>query len=355
MSRHIGRARGAAIITALFVVAMSALLVSGLLWRQQVQIRRIENQRQLAQGQWVVRGAIDWTRLVLRASGDTAPVDYLGGVWAVPVAETRLSDFLGRFGGSGGGGEATWLSGSVEDAQAKFNLRNLIGGSGTPGDLAPNLAQIQGFQRLLGALGMNSQLAGAAANRIRASLREVAAREMRALAGGPANGGSGNSGGGGAFTDSPGLADTDDNADARPLPMMLSIDSLRDVPGFTPAVVERLRPFVTLLPVPTPVNIDTAPAEVFVALIPQLSLAQAQVIVAERQRAFFLNQADFQNRLKKLGEQLNPDSDEMAVKTSFFILHGRVRHDRVELAVDTLIYRDAATNSTRVVAVQDAI
>lgn len=35
------RQRGAAIITALLVVALSAILVSGMLWRQQVQIRRI--------------------------------------------------------------------------------------------------------------------------------------------------------------------------------------------------------------------------------------------------------------------------------------------------------------------------
>ncbi|MFP5303973.1 hypothetical protein R2R70_22600, partial [Cobetia sp. SIMBA_158] len=51
------RERGAAIITALLVVALSAILVSGMLWRQQVQIRRIENQRVIAQAQWVARGA----------------------------------------------------------------------------------------------------------------------------------------------------------------------------------------------------------------------------------------------------------------------------------------------------------
>jgi len=41
--------RGVAIISALLVVALSAILVSGMLWREQVQIRRIENQRLLAQ------------------------------------------------------------------------------------------------------------------------------------------------------------------------------------------------------------------------------------------------------------------------------------------------------------------
>ncbi|NVH78510.1 general secretion pathway protein GspK, partial [Paraburkholderia sp. JPY432] len=59
------RQRGAAIISALLVVALAAILVSGMLWRQQVQIRRIENQRLLSQAQWVARGALDWTRLIL--------------------------------------------------------------------------------------------------------------------------------------------------------------------------------------------------------------------------------------------------------------------------------------------------
>lgn len=73
------RERGVAIISALLVVALSAILVAGMLWRQQVQVRRIENQRLLAQAQWIARGALDWTRMVLRSEGDTAPgITYLG-------------------------------------------------------------------------------------------------------------------------------------------------------------------------------------------------------------------------------------------------------------------------------------
>ena len=56
------RQRGVAIISALLVVALSAILVSGMLWRQQVQIRRIENQRLLAQAQWISRSALEFRR-----------------------------------------------------------------------------------------------------------------------------------------------------------------------------------------------------------------------------------------------------------------------------------------------------
>src|SRR5260363_323478 len=100
------RARGAALMTALFVVALAALLVSGLLWRQHVQIRRLENQRLMMQARWVERSARD----AVRAQA----------------------------------GEDTELSGWVEDAQAKFNLRNLVGASAS-GQWQPDIVQIKNF------------------------------------------------------------------------------------------------------------------------------------------------------------------------------------------------------------------
>src|SRR6201999_4016532 len=155
-ARRARRAARVAIISALLVVTLSAILVAGMLYRQQVQIRRIENQRLLAQAQWVSRGALDWTRLILRSEADTsAGITYLGGVWSVPIAKTRLSDFLGQIGEvRAAEGADTYLSGSIEDAQSRFNLRNLVS-SPAPGMLQLNVSQIQAFQRLLSLLGLN--------------------------------------------------------------------------------------------------------------------------------------------------------------------------------------------------------
>src|SRR6201996_7850649 len=205
---------GVAIISALLVVALSAILVSGMLWRQQVQIRRIENQRLLSQAQWVSRGALDWTRLILRSEGDTsAGITYLGGLWGVPIAKTRLSDFLGQIGEvRAEQGQAPNLSGSIEDAQAKFNLRNLVS-SPAPGVLQLNTEQIAAYQRLLVSLGANSQLAKATALQVRNSLGQSATRFQAAT---PTTSTSSTSttataqgiqGGatGGSFTDKPGI------------------------------------------------------------------------------------------------------------------------------------------------------
>jgi general secretion pathway protein K len=353
------RQRGAALISALLVVALSAILVSGMLWRQQVQIRRIENQRLLAQAQWVSRGALDWTRLILRSEGDTsAGITYLGGVWGVPIARTRLSDFLGQIGEvRAQEGAATFISGSIEDAQAKFNLRNLVS-TAVPGALTLNIEQIQAFQRLLQILGINGQLAKNTALQLRAGLRQSATRFQTSA--NPATAATtpqtqGGAVGGGNYTDQPGLQDTDENAPVAPL-QMTSVDSLLDVPGFTPEMIARLRPFVTVLPTATPVNMNTAPAEVIAAVVPGMNLSNAQAFVARRETVFFRNVGDVQLALRGAGvQQLVFDPNELDVNTSYFLVHGRVEHERAEVDRTTLVYRDALTHTTRIVWGRDQL
>ncbi len=355
--------KGAAIITALLVVALAAILVSGILWRQEVQIRRIENQRLMTQAQWVARGALDWTRLILRSEADTsAGITYLGGVWAVPIERTRLSEFLGQ---SDKGAEQqsaqTYLSGSIEDAQAKFNLRNLVS-IPAPGLLQVNVQQVQAFQRLLSMLGLDGELAKKAALQMRASLRQSATRfqantlNSMGMAAGLQPGQLAGAVGGNS-TDEPGLADSDDNANANAAPLqMTSVDSLLNVPGFTPEMVTRLRPFVTVLPTPTPANMNTASPEVVAAVVPGMSLSSAQAFVSRRETVFFRNIGDVQLALTASGVPAGlVDASLMDVTTSYFLIHGRVQYERAELDRTTLVYRDTLTHATRIVRVSDKL
>ncbi|CAN0617325.1 general secretion pathway protein K [Burkholderia multivorans] len=350
------RQRGAAIITALLVVALSAILVSGMLWRQQVQIRRIENQRLLAQAQWVARGGLDWTRMVLRSEADTAPgITYLGGIWAVPIAKTKLSDFLGRIGTRRDGeDDDTYLSGSIEDAQAKFNLRNLVT-SPAPGALQVNVAQLQALQRLLTTLGYDGALAKRVALRVRAGLAHSATRFQTAALPGAASAPEAEAGTpvGATFTDEPGLA----GGERGPAPLiMTSVDSLLDVEGFTPEMVERLRPFVTVLPTAAPVNMNTAPAEVIAALVPGMSVSSAQALVARRETVFFRNVADVQLALRGAGApNVTLDASQIDVNSSYFIVRGRIQHDRAEVDRTSLVYRDPGTHTTRIVRIRDRL
>lgn len=324
-ARH--RARGAAVVTALLIVTLAVVVVSGMLWRQQVQIRAIENQRLLAQATWIERAAVDWARLILRDDQRRTNVDQLGEPWAVPIAETRLSDFLGASLRTDVAGETSFLSGRILDAQARFNLANLViwtataGGQGRAASVDP--AAQAAYRRLLQTVGLNPQLA------------ESTARAMLQAAQGGSDGG---------------------RAAPRPLD---SVQGLLSLPGYTPEMIAVLEPFVTVLPERTLVNANTAEAEVLAAVIDKLPLERARELVRQRDRAYFNNVGNVQTQLAAVAPQADSASlaNMIDVRSHYFLVYGLVRHERASRLQVSLIYRGeplGATNTTRVVWIQDA-
>src|SRR4051794_3492306 len=87
--------RGVAVITALLLTTLAITIVASLFWQQQVQVRSIENQRMQLQKQWVLRGALDWARIILWVDQqNTGGVDNLTEEWAVPLASTPLDQYV---------------------------------------------------------------------------------------------------------------------------------------------------------------------------------------------------------------------------------------------------------------------
>ena len=93
--------------------------------------------RARAQSAWILQGALDWARLILQEDAKqnrNKAMDHLGEPWAVPLAEARLSTFLAadKSTASDDDGPEAFLSGSIEDAQSRYNLRALLGGPKVP-------------------------------------------------------------------------------------------------------------------------------------------------------------------------------------------------------------------------------
>ena len=86
--------RGAALLTAMIIVALIATLAASMVWQQwrAVQIEVAERAR--LQSSWILSGAADWAKLILAEDAKTGGADHLGEPWAVPLAEARLSTFL---------------------------------------------------------------------------------------------------------------------------------------------------------------------------------------------------------------------------------------------------------------------
>ena len=71
------------------------------------------------------------------------------------------------------------------------------------------------------------------------------------------------------------------------------------------------------------------------ARIENLSLSEAQALVAARTQAYFNNAGDMQNRLP--GKTINPA--DLAFVSNFFLVNGDVRMGRAALQVQSLIER----------------
>lgn len=333
------RQRGAAIITALLVVTLAVVIVSGMLWRQQVEIRAVENQRLKAQATWIARAGIDWARLILRDDQRrTGAVDHLGEIWAVPIQETKLSDFLGSSLRTDTAGEESYLSGRIFDAQARFNLMNLLTAQtlGTRTIITGRDKDgIKAYGLLLQSLNIDPSLANLTATYLAQMLGGF--QSVEGTQGGQQ--GSEDSSGGGSTSNGP-----------RPLD---DVGSLLTIPGYTADMIAKLRPYVVVLPTRTQINANTASAEVLAAVIPNLNLDRARSLVQARDRAYFRNIGDVTNQLRGIapGADTTAAANLLDVQTHYFLVYGMARHERARIGEVALVSRGdpVNNNATRIV------
>ncbi|MEN9539016.1 MAG: hypothetical protein RLZZ126_1251, partial [Pseudomonadota bacterium] len=126
-----GLQRGAALITAMITVALVATLAAGAAWQQWRAVEVEAAQRNRLQAGWILVGALDFGRLILREDARSSGVDHLSEPWAVPLEEARLSSFIAAGGNTANrDGEIleALLSGYILDQQGRLNFRNLVDG-----------------------------------------------------------------------------------------------------------------------------------------------------------------------------------------------------------------------------------
>ncbi|MFO1326432.1 MAG: type II secretion system minor pseudopilin GspK [Rubrivivax sp.] len=276
-------ARGAALLLAMLILSLVAVLAAAMVRHQQRAIEIEAAERARTQAGWVLNGAIDWARLILREDARSGPVDHEGEPWAVPLAEARLSTFLAADQSNNVDADLdAFISGRIVDLQSRYNLVRVAADDGKP--VEPELAALR---RLCEAAG----LGGDVADRLGRGM-------VNALDGGSADG---------------------------PLrPRRLSQLTWLGLDAPTLAQLEGL---VVLLPVRTPVNANTAPREVLLAAIDGIDLGTAERIVQARQRAPLRSIPELRNLLP---EGVTVDEGRVGVGSSFFLVQGRVRlEDRV--------------------------
>ena len=126
----VARQRGAALLAAMLTVTLVATLAAAALWQQWRAVEVESAERARVQSAWVLVGALDWARLILREDGRAGGPDHLAEPWAVPLEEARLSSFLAAEKNIASdaleGLPDAFLSGRIVDAQSRLNVLNLV-------------------------------------------------------------------------------------------------------------------------------------------------------------------------------------------------------------------------------------
>ena len=287
--------KGVAVVTILLLTVLSVTIVSSLFWDQQVQIRSIENQRLQLQQQWILRGALDWAKLILMEDKKFSAIDDLTEPWNTPLMETRLDKYVEDTKVQNIAVKA-FLSGEIVDAQSKFNLRRLA----NLGEVDPNATII--FSRLLKKLRLPPSLATTTAQAL-AGYQQQQTKKNKIMSG------------------------------------KIGFNSVKDLlslPGFSPQIIKAIEDYTIFLPRNTKINVNTASLPVLEAEL-GITAVDARNILATRDNAVFLNIGDFKSRTSQLG--IRVQSRNIAVETDFFLILGQVSINRSSVRKKCLIER----------------
>ncbi len=279
------RQRGMAVIAALLVVVAASALATSVVERQGLMANILITERDRAQAAWLLRGGLDWSRVVLLMDARNSPATRLDGIWARPI--------IGLPVGTADDPNRALFSGQIEDEQSKYNLRNLAEGARIKPD------EVQALESLLQWLNLEPELATTMARRV---------------------------------------ADSQSGEDGSPRAVgLLGIDDLRMLEGFTPRIIDALQPFITVLPVATTINANTASAEVLGAVVPELGLAGARELVVQRDKGlWFTNRGDFVNRVRSREKNAG---QRISVNSNWFRVTGEVTVGATLVGLRALLHR----------------
>ncbi len=289
------RQSGVALITVMLVVALATTAAVAMAGRQQLDIRRTANALQQGQAWMYLLGMEDWAGQFLSQDRRDNDVDHMGEDWAIRLPPLPVE-----------GGE---LRGGLQDLQGRFNLNNLAQG-GEAGKTAR-----QRFERLLQSLQLSPSLAGGVQDWLDTD------QEARFPAG---------------AEDVYYLGQTPSYRAANRL--MRVPDELLLVKDIGHKEYRKLQPYITTLPVPTPLNVNTASAELLASLADDLAVGDLQGLIEKRRDTPYTSVEDFLAEPVFAGKKI-PDTG-LTVQSDYFLLQAEADIGHLRQRLYCLLERD---------------
>jgi len=255
MNRHRplhSRQRGVALIMAVLIVALATMLAASVSFKGYLDQRRSANVFAMDEGYEVALGGEAWAADSLRRDKQqSSKTDDFTEEWATPIPPIPIE-----------GGE---FEGQLEDMQGRFNLNSLVAPQQN-GKLATDTAAVERFQRLLELIELEPKWANIIADWIDTDVQP-------------------NFPDGAEDPTYTGLTPPYRTAN---MPLTRASELLA-INGFGLDRYRKLEPFVTALPIGTPINLCTASPELLDALVAgrrQFTLARDNTTETRKQRCF---------------------------------------------------------------------
>jgi general secretion pathway protein K len=293
--------RGVALITALLISALATMVAANLAWDNALDFRRTMVLLNRDQAVQVAVGAESWIISILHQDLEDSQTDHLGELWASDLPPLPLDNGA--------------VFGTIEDLQGRFNVNNLIDNEGKIEE-----ESLEQFRRLLNALGLDPRFAGITADWIDSDLDA-------------------------SFPDG-----AEDSIYTGMIPpyrtanqTLTTVTELAAIEGMDKATFMLLEPHITALPGRTAVNANTATPAVLLSLDENMTTADVEGLLSEREAAGF---ADVETSFASL---VTPDVlNRLEDSTQYFRLKVIVRIDTVRVTLYSVLQRGPQGNVTAV-------
>ncbi len=275
------RQRGVALLLSVLIVVIATAIAVEIVHEEKFTIRKTAHIQLMDRASLYAVGLEDWARVYLAEDREESDIDSLDEYWAKGIPGLPI--------------EGGYLTGYMEDEQARFNLNSLPGSE----------VALERFERLCDNLGVDKRFIPALMDWIDTDF------EIR-YPDGMEEG-----------YDSYRVANRE----------MADVSELLLVHQVTPEIYDKLKAHVTALPASATMNVNTMSATVFESLGENLDVTR---FIEEREDDAYDGVEDFIERL-----QLPIEVEGLSTDTRYFRAHGQVVQGEQILNLRSLIYRDA--------------
>ena len=274
------RQKGLALLMAMLIVVIATTVAVSIVHEEKFTIRKSAHVHLMDRARLYAFGLEDWARIYLREDREESDVDSLDEYWAQGIPGLPI--------------EGGYLTGYIEDEQARFNVNTII---------ASEVA-LNRFRRLCDNLNLDDSFIPALMDWIDEDF------DIRYPDGMEEN------------YETYRVANRD----------MSDISELMLVKNVTHEIFEKLKPHISALPVTSTLNVNTMSQIVFQSLGENLDVSQ---FIEEREDEPFDNVDEFIERL-----QLPVEKEGLSVDTRYFRAYGQVVQGEQIFNLTSLVHRD---------------